>query len=325
MSRKYRSNLFCQLVLAAGFLALQSHAASVVVQFKNGDRMSGELLAQETNHVVVRTGWGAQLSLPISSLSSLVIDSQKKILPSPAVTNVPSVATAKRVVPPAPPSHIRTSVQFGSDLLFGAKDRQLVYGRLKSTYDRPYTRDPTRSFRAYLEYMADYGETAGVQSANRMTGSMKTDFDLSHRTYCYNVGSGGYDDVRKIDLHYEVGPGLGYHLLTNSVFKLSAEGGANYQVQRRSAGGNLDSLFMRAAQEVMWKFSPRLSLAERFEFFSNAEEFSQYRFKFDSTFSCKLTESLSLNLTVLDIYDTDPAPNVNKNELQIRSSIGITF
>jgi hypothetical protein len=36
-------------------------------------------------------------------------------------------------------------------------------------------------------------------------------------------------------------------------------------------------------------------------------------------------DNFSLNLSLLDVYDTDPAPKVNRNELQIRSSIGITF
>ena len=41
--------------------------------------------------------------------------------------------------------------------------------------------------------------------------------------------------------------------------------------------------------------------------------------------SYKLIENLSLNLSLLDQYDTDPAPKVGQNELQIRSTIGITF
>ena len=69
----------------------------------------------------------------------------------------------------------------------------------------------------------------------------------------------------------------------------------------------------------------RISFSEKFEFFVNGEDFSQFRFRFDSTFTYKLIENLSLNFSVIDLYDTDPAPSVDQNELMIRSSIGITF
>ena len=123
----------------------------------------------------------------------------------------------------------------------------------------------------------------------------------------------------------EIGPGLGYHLVKTPAFEFDIEGGANYQVQLRSAGGNLDSVFIRAAEDATWKLTPRCSVSEKYEFFVNAEDFSQYRFRLDSTLSYKLIENLSLNLTLIDLYDTDPAPNVDRNELQIRTSIGITF
>lgn len=324
-------SIFLILIAAICFVALPERAIAqeVFVRLKNGDRITGRLLAQETNHVIIATSWAESLALPISSISGFTTLTGAEIYSAQQAEPAPKpspVAAAKAKLPaPAPPKSIRGSVQLGSDLQYGARDRELFFARIKASYEKPYKHDPKRFFRTFADYSADYGETEKVKSANRMTGSLKTDFDLSNNTYFYNVGSGGYDEIRKIDAHYEVGPGLGYHVVKNKTFDFDLEGGVNYQVQLRSAGGNLDSLFIRAAEDTTWRIAPRLSFSKKFEFFVNGEDFSQFRFRFDSTFSYKLIENLSLNFSVIDLYDTDPAPTVDQNEFMIRSSIGITF
>jgi putative salt-induced outer membrane protein len=301
-------------------------AQEVLVRLKNGDRITGRLLAQETNHIIIATSWTESLSLPISMISGLDQETGENIYsaPQPALGAKPVTVSSPKPTAP-PPKTIRGSIQLGSDIQYGARDRELIFARFKASYEQPYPSDPKKFFRTFGDYSADYGETERVKSANRMTGSVKTDFDLDNRTYAYNVGSGGYDEIRKIDAHYEVGPGLGYHLIKAPRFSFDVEGGANYQVQLRSAGGNLDSIFIRAAEDATWKIAPRLSFTEKFEIFVNAEDMSQIRFRLDSNFSYKLIENLSLNLTVIDLYDTDPAPSVDQNEFQVRTSIGITF
>lgn len=300
----------------------------IFVKLKNGDRITGRLLAQETNHVIIATTWVEALALPISSISGLSTASGEHLYAAPEAEpakNPAPVADVKAKTMTVPTKKIRGTVQIGSVFQNGARDQELFYTRIKASYEQPYKRDPKKFFRTFADYTADYGETDGVKSANRMSGSVKTDFDLTASTYIYNVGSGGYDEIRKIDSHYEIGPGLGYHLIKRPTFAFDVEGGVNYQNQLRSAGRDFDSLFIRTAETATWKIAPRLSFTEQFEFFVNSENSSQFRFKFDSTFSYKLIENLSLNFSVLDLYDTNPAPSVDKNELMFRSSIGVTF
>jgi putative salt-induced outer membrane protein YdiY len=324
--RKRHKIFLTAFALLLATMPMRCVAEEVLVRLRNGDRITGRLLAQETNHVIIATTWAESLSLPISSISGFDSPSGENLYSAPqdAPASKPPTMTAKKTATP-PPRRIHGSVQLGSDIQYGARDRELIYARVKGSYEQPYKSDPKRFFRTFGDYSADYGETEKVKSANRMTGSLKTDFDLTSRTYAYNVGRGGYDEIRKIDAHYEVGPGLGHHLIKTPGFEFDVEAGVNYQAQLRSAGGNRDSIFIRAAEDATWKIAPRLSFSEKFEFFVNAEDTSQFRFRLDSTFSYKLIENLSLNLTVIDLYDTDPAPEVDKNEFQIRSSIGITF
>ncbi|HEX4646200.1 MAG TPA: DUF481 domain-containing protein, partial [Verrucomicrobiae bacterium] len=255
----------------------------------------------------------------------------------PAATPSNAVAMVKPVKLPAPPAtppktnnswfkqHVKGDVSVGSDLLFGSADRQIYFGRFSMTYSQPYKRDPKEFFRDIISYNAEYGKTAGVLSANHMEGSSKTDFDLTRKWYAYNLGGAGYDEIQKIDLHYEIGPGIGCHLLTLTNFVLNAEAGGNYQRDDRSDNTVTKNFYYRLAEDYTWKINHSLNMKEKFEFFPQAENLGQYRARFESTLSYALLLHLSLDLTVRDSYDTRPAVGVDQNELQIRTSLGLKF
>jgi hypothetical protein len=318
------------LLAALVWSAPQVEAApDVVVHLRNGDRITGRLLAQETNQVIIATRWSPALVLPIAEIGGLQSATGQVVIATSTPPAAPPAAAHRPVPRPTPPpataGRLRTTVNLGIDLMSGAKDRQLYYGRVKGSFEKPYQSNPKHLAKASADYQADYGETDGLVSANRMLGGLKADFDFFEHAYCYGEAGGGYDEVRRIDLHYEAGPGVGYHLLREPPLIWNLEGGLNYQSQVRSAGGDVDSLYFRAAESLAWKLADRVKLTKSFEFFLNTEDAGMYRFRLDSTLSYSFLQNLSLNLTVLDSYDTDPAPTVDRNEIQFRSSLGITF
>jgi len=295
-------------------------------------------VAQETNHVIIATGWAGTLTLPLSALGGLQTTTGDKLIPAVAedkslvpVGNVAaskpseSKPAAQASVAKATPKRLTSNLQLGSNMTFGAKDQRLIYTRLKSTYAQPYAQNPKKFFRAVADLAGDYGENDGVRSANRAVGSLKTDFDVEERSYFYNALSSGFDEVRKIDFQYAVGPGYGYHAIKQPKFELNLESGVDYQEQQRSSGADTSSAYLRVSDDFTWKIGSRLSISKKFEYFLNGEDVQQFRLRLDATMSYRLIDNLSLNLNLLDLYDTDPAPGVNRNELQVRSTIGITF
>jgi hypothetical protein len=157
-----------------------------------------------------------------------------------------------------------------------------------------------------------------------MGASAKSGFDVSERTFVYGLGSGGYDHIRKINERYDFGPGAGYHVLKLGSLKINIESGMNYQFEDRE-DEDVDGLNLRLAQDFSWKIGPRIGFTQSFEYYPRVDDFNQFRTKLDATLSYLLTQNLSLNFSVLKLYETDIAKDVSKEELQIRSSLGITF
>ena len=343
--------LFTVLLFAA---LISTRGETIILHLKNGDRLAGTIISEDTNRVIINTTWVKELVVPVSEIvkresapaPATPPVAEQKPPPSPPATVTNVVPSAKAGAPvavaapppkPAPkPKHWKGELKVGADFIKGAKDQQIYYGRFKLAYEHPYAANPKQFFRNIIDYGVDYGRTEGVVgtdgkkqsvvSANRMDGSDKTDFDFgAKKLFVYNLGAVGYDTIRKIDLHYEIGPGMGYHLLTRTNFVLNGELGANYQVQYRSDHTTTEKFYFRLAQDATWKVNKTLTFTEKLEFFPQVEELSEYRSRFETTLSYGIWQNISLNVSVLDLYDTQPAANVPNNDLQIRSSLGFTF
>jgi putative salt-induced outer membrane protein YdiY len=158
-----------------------------------------------------------------------------------------------------------------------------------------------------------------------MDGSWKVEYDIRKRFSFYNAMGAGYDEIRKIDLRYDIGPGVGYKWIVRTNFVLGTEIGANYQEQFFSDDTTKERYALRLAEESWWQISNKLRIDEKVEFFPKVENFSDHRLRIESNLSYLLRNNLTLKFTVIDLYETRPAKNVSNNDLQIRSSIGIKF
>lgn len=355
------------LLLAAGSFCAQAQMTNVVLHLKNGDRLAGAVVSEDTNHVVITTSWIKNLDVPVDQIASREpgwaqtnaapalaaqtnaapnlqtnVASQKSVPAIRVVTNTVVALNPSSPIPvptvPTPPSakpgnkHWKGEARVGADFLYGANNQQIYSGRFKLTYERPYASNPKEFFRNILDFSADYGWTKTlsstnqqtVQSANRVDGSDKTDVDVGKRVYVYDLAAAGYDSVRKIDSRYELGPGAGYHLFTQTNFLLNTESGVDYQAEYRSDNTTERDFFYRFAEDLTWKLNHKVTLTEKMEVFPEVT-LDKYRFRFESNLSYNLWLSFSLNLTVLDLYDSQPALDIPYNDLQIRSSLGFKF
>ncbi len=358
------------LALAGLFLVVAGKLGAQESQFflRNGDRLTGAVLAEDAQRITITNATIGKFFLPVSQVerraavpvaSPVPSDNQIPTATAPAspvlgaallrrqdeltAAYVSGQMTVKEfhrqrvkllvevdsqarpagsmgagAKPSALVSQLTGEVQAGMDLGFATKDRQLYAGRLKLNHS--YGR-----LRNAADYLFTYGRTEGDLSANRMEGRLKTDFHLKGRTYAYNLGVAGYDTIRRLDNYFQVGPGVGERLLVLSNFTLNVEGGANFQRQILADGTETDIFYYRLAQEAKLSLGSKLSFEEKIEFLPQWDDFSEYKLRVEANVKYWLNSHLFLNLAMIDTYDTMPAPQVQPNDLQIRSSIGLKF
>lgn len=215
------------------------------------------------------------------------------------------------------------NIQIGLDLGYGTTDRQTYYanGSASHSYGR---------IRNFADLHTSYGFVNEVQSAERIDGSWKLDVDLGQkrRIYVYNQAGGGYDRIRKLDRQYQEGVGFGYKILQKPKMVLSGEAGAQYQFLDYSpASSTADRSIMsiRLGESFTWNIAGKINLTHRAAFMPNVEDFNDFRTRFELGLSYPLFKRMTINLNLLDDYDSSPPLGVDKNELQLQSTLGYTF
>ena len=178
-----------------------------------------------------------------------------------------------------------------------------------------------------MDYLATYGRTDGVLSANDMNGSVRVELDVekNKRVFLFNATGVGYNEIRKIDLGYDDSFGLGYKLIARTNLTLNTDIGVNYQRQNFSDGTSKDYGALRLGELMGWKISSKWILDEKFEFYPRFTDIGHYRMRFENNLRYLLSNSLNLNFTVIDQYDTQPASSVTRNDLLVRATLGFKF
>ncbi len=248
---------------------------------------------------------------------------------STASTNAPTVTAAAK--PPAapvgsaapkakPPKHWILDAQFGTDLEFNQTQRELFFGRVKWTYglDR---------FRTIVDYLANYGINAGVVSANDMAGTARVELDLTKakKLYLYNAVGLGYNEIRKIDFGLNESVGVGYKFITLTNFVYSMDLGLNYQRQLLSDDTVKNFAGIRVGEHATWSINAKWTLDEKIDCLPQFSGTEDLQARLEVNLRYLLLSNLTLNFTVINFYDTHPAPGVSNNDLLLRGTIGVKF
>jgi hypothetical protein len=325
--------------VAAWLLLLLSvgHAEILVLHLKNGDRITATVISESTNALVVSTPWLREVSvapdqierrelvpadsLPPSNPPGVLVTSTN---PPPPARNLVVETTAKPDKPNAAKLW-KVDAKFGLALVRGVTDSQNYYGAFTLTYDRPYQSAPAESFRNRVESQMTYSQVDGVQSANLFFAGDRVDFDISRNEYIYNYVGGGFDQVRKIESQYEIGPGVGSHLLRRTNLVANLDGGFTFQEQNRVGAESIDAVYLRVGQDLAWKLPSNINFTQRAAWLTRVDAPEQMQLRWEANLAFALMQNLSFNFSVLDLYDTRPVPGVTPNGLQLRSSLGFNF
>jgi len=208
--------------------------------------------------------------------------------------------------------------QIGLDAGFSSKEHKNISGQLRLSYIKNITRN-------YLDYSVSYGKTENEISANRMDGSLRSELNFGKKVFSYISLSSGYDEIRKIDLYYQIGPGLGYRLLTKSNLTANITIGGSYQEYNYSNMNKQNHIFVDFGQDVTINLFSKLTVVERLSFSPRPEKLSDYKLKLDTSLRYPISNKFFLSAQLIDIYDSRPATGVANNDIQIRSNIGLTF
>ncbi|MGC8743433.1 MAG: DUF481 domain-containing protein [Verrucomicrobiia bacterium] len=324
MPRVFALILFFILSGVAGFG--QDEVSTIILQ--NGDRLSGKIVYRNSEHLILKTEWNPSVIVPFSNITDIIdYQEQQKPKSEKEIQKEQLVKQLKKEFPSAKDSvsalvkqkkKIEGDISFGMDAGLNIKERESYWGQLNLSY-------ATDTIVNSLRYNAVYGKVEKEVSANRMDGVYRNEITIKNNLFNYNMFEAGYDKIREIDFYYQIGPGLGYRLISKPTLALDFTFGGSYQSYFYRESPEESHIFMDFGQNLGTVLFSRLLLIERLMFSARPDDLSGYRVKLETRLSYPISNKLFISAEFSDIYDAMPAPGVSKNDVQIKSAIGYKF
>jgi putative salt-induced outer membrane protein len=109
---------------------------------------------------------------------------------------------------------------------------------------------------------ADFQETNGIQSAERINASWRPRYRIDSDLNVYGLAQYEHDPLIALSSRYTVGGGVGYSVVDEADMKLRLDGGPAIRRTRTTAGEVFTAVGGRASLDFDWKITPTLELKQ---------------------------------------------------------------
>lgn len=183
-----------------------------------------------------------------------------------------------------------------------------------------------------VKAQADYGETDGVESKNRVYLSGTADYQINDRLFGFGQGSYEKDEFSGFENRYFIGGGLGYNVIENDLMNWSVRGGPGFKVDEvrevttngvvTTEGETVNSFSVIASSDYAWKINDNVALSNETNALY-AKESTQISNTVALTAS--LTDTLSARFSFDVRHDTNPPAGFESTDTTTRISIVYKF
>ena len=349
------------LILAGLVCFFMGTAQADQVTLKNGDRLSGAVVKSDGKTLVMETEFVGEVTLPWDAVTSLVSSQALHVEVKGGRTVAGKVDTQDGKLEVSAPSGpvieprdsvvaIRNDAEQKSyeksqhphltDFWSGLVDAGLNETRgnsallafsLAAKAARVTSRDKITMYATSI-YATDNTTPPGRTTAHTVQGGARMDYNLTPRFFVFGLADFTYDEFQHLDLRSVYGGGFGLHAIKSKTTTLDVFGGADYEREAFSPNPPLvltaltrNTAEVMAGEELNWKLSNRVTLAERFSAFPNMSEIGEYRFQLDASATTKLKNWLSWQITLGDRYISNPLPGLKSNDELLATGLRVNF
>lgn len=245
------------------------------------------------------------------------MNSRFGLLVAAIVLSAPSVVFAQEDAAAEDSKVWSGEVALGASMAQGNTEEAEINGSIKANR---ITDENEIKLRATADYASQDSEM--ITRRYFASGRYAYNFGDEDRWYNFYMLEGDHDRFANIDWRVTPSTGVGYHWKRKEDFKLQTEAGLGFQHTEFR-----DGTASRSDPVLVTKASLEKTLVkgavfgQDFTFWPNLGDLSEYRFKSETTLTSPLTDSISLRLSLLDEYLSNPASGAENNDLRATSSL----
>ncbi|MDM7923491.1 MAG: DUF481 domain-containing protein [Pyrinomonadaceae bacterium] len=339
--------LVLRLLLPVLILVFAAEVFAEEIMLKNGDRVSGKIVSQTGEAIVVETEYAGKITIAASHVErvtgeSAAAEPEKATLPKTAapeavkpVAAPPKVAAAAKAAPPPEPA----PRLFGGDKYWGLTSGWEGNASVGFSYTSGNTKQTTATtgiraiktgsddkLTVYARSLWNSNRNSGtsVTTQNAVWGGLRYDRDINDRVFMFGSYDFERDRPKRLNFRSVVGGGLGHKTVRNETTELEFLVGGAWN-RTWQMGPNTDTPEALAGNTLKHRFHERLKLQQTFTFFQNFTDRNEYRFIFDTTLTADITKRIGWQFTVGDRFNNDPLRNAKKNDFLFTTGLRWNF
>ncbi|HYG98667.1 MAG TPA: DUF481 domain-containing protein [Terriglobales bacterium] len=349
------------LLLASIFTSIWlSSAFADRVELRNGDRITGEVLQLDNGSLVVKTEALGNLRVKWDAVSKITTDNPVHLVADGARVEATTVERQDGADVIVTSGDYAFSVSPGHILALRSDAEQLAYQQREYREQHPEfsdrwngtvdaglsaargnadttnvslglkgarTTDSTRLSVSFNSLLARSRAANGttLTSANAVRTGLRYELNLTNRLFTFGFGNFESDRVQHLDLRSVYGGGAGLRLAQSERGNLDIFTGASMNQESFSTSTTPDRRTgeLLFGQDLSYQVSSRTSFAGRLSVYPNMTTPGDYRAVLDTTASTKLNAWIGWQVTVSNVYVSNPAVGARTNDMLL--STGLRF
>ncbi|MBW2430058.1 MAG: DUF481 domain-containing protein [Deltaproteobacteria bacterium] len=214
------------------------------------------------------------------------------------------------------------------DLSFGYTDATTDTSSFATAFELRRKKTPTEFFFGayYLFGTTKEKDEDRITNQNRLFGRTRLDYDLSDRLFWFGLVSAEYDEIQSLSLRTDPTVGLGYRFIMREKLKISGRTGPGY-VYQRYFGGDTDNFFT-----ILFggDLEADLPYGSKFrwtvEYLPSVEDWTdRYILRTNADWTMPIMGWLDFKISVIDIYNNQPAPDADRNSFTTLTGLSWRF
>jgi len=274
-----------------------------LITLQNGDQLTGKILEESDEALTFQHDVLGVLTLPAQGIKTQIREAQ-----------IPPTETEKAV-------EWKRDIAVGYNVSQGNTEREQLSGDLllnRKTKDNEWT----------LKANGYYATSSEKMDAQKYSGLLRYAFSFGGNLAWYNFYKveGDHDRFSNVDWRLTPSGGVGYWFLDKPSWKWMVEVGAGWeQTAFRDTTSSRGEIILVPRTFFEKTLFGQSTLSEDFKVWPRVDGFEEYRLRSETRFTHPMTQGVSLRLTFVDEFQSDPAANADRNDLRLTSSLVLSF
>jgi putative salt-induced outer membrane protein YdiY len=300
------------------------------VVLKNGDRLSGRVVEQTDERIVIETLYAGEVKIAAGFIEKVVREeaTEAEVVPVAQKTDA-EADSGKPAAAPKP-----------AERLIGGRYLGIAEGwkgdaSVGFSYTSGNSKNTTMSTALRAVKTGGIDKlTVYVRSLWNKNRQLETNTTTSHAYWggarydrnfdgkMFGFGSYDFESDRPKHLNFRsvAGGGVGNHVIKSdkTEFDVLVGGAWNHTWQ---TGSNTDTPEAIAGNSLKYRFNDRLRVQNNFTYYQNVTDHTEYRYILDTTFSIDVTKKIGWFVTLGNRFNNDPIGTSEKNDFLFTTGV----